>query len=313
MPYSVKISSFFIVLIFITQSLFALHPYRLSFKLEVQGETTNLNRFSCFVLPNDTISLFINDSINYDFNIFSPYGEVIEDSDYHWLYIAPDKTGQYEVLIQKQNSNEQMTLLAFVMTPATEVKDGYLNGYRIGEYPAEKYKNKENYRNPIGFIEVNEENKEVYLSPHFQLKQFLCKQKSGWPKYVVIKPLMLLKLELVLEKLNESGIKANTLFLMSAYRTPFYNKAIGNVKYSRHIFGDAIDLYVDDNHDAVMDDLNKDGIISMRDAEVIQSIVNKMDNNPEYNDLLGGMGKYNKNAAHTYFIHIDTRGYKARW
>ena len=62
-----------------------------------------------------------------------------------------------------------------------------------------------------------------------------------------------------------------------------------------------------------MDDLNKDGIISMSDAEVIRGIVNKMDNDPEYEDLLGGMGKYNKNAVHTYFIHIDTRRYKARW
>lgn len=308
-----KISSLFIVLIFITQSLFALHPYRLSFDVEVQGETTSLNRFSCFVLADDTVSLFIGDSSNNDYSIFSSSGEIIEDSYHHWLYITPDKIGQYEVLIQKQNSEEQMTLLVFIMTPATEIKDGYLIGYRIGKYPSEKYKNKENYRNPPGFIEVNEENKDVYLSPHFQLKQFLCKQKSGWPKYVVIKQRMLMKLELVLERLNESGIKANTLFLMSAYRTPFYNKAIGNVKYSRHIFGDAIDLYVDDNYDAVMDDLNKDGIISMKDAEVIQSIVNKMDNDPEYNNLLGGMGKYNKNAAHTYFIHIDTRGYKARW
>ena len=308
-----KINSLFIVLIFITQSLFALHSYRLSFDVKVQDEVTSLNRFSCFVLPNDTVSLIINDSSNNDYSIFSSSGEIIEDSYHHWLFIAPDKIGQYEVLIQKQNSDEQMTLLVFVLTPATDVKGEYLNGYRIGKYPSEKYKNKENYRNPPGFIEVNEENKDVYLSPHFQLKQFLCKQKSGWPKYVVIKQRMLMKLELVLEKLNESGINVTTLFLMSAYRTPFYNKAIGNVKYSRHIFGDAIDLYVDDNYDAVMDDLNKDGIISMKDAEVIQSIVNKMDNDPEYNNLLGGMGKYNKNAAHTYFIHIDTRGYKARW
>ena len=101
--------------------------------------------------------------------------------------------------------------------------------------------------------------------------------------------------------------------LKNVNRCSFYNKAIGNVKYSRHIFGDAIDIYVDDNYDAVMDDLNKDGIISMSDAEVIQSIVNEIDNDPEYEDLLGGMGKYNKNAAHTYFIHIDTRGYKDRW
>jgi len=101
--------------------------------------------------------------------------------------------------------------------------------------------------------------------------------------------------------------------LKNANRCSLYNKAIGNAKYSRHIFGDAINFYVDDNYNAVMDDLNKDGIISMSDAEVIQSIVNEIDDDPEHEDLLGGMGKYNKNAEHTYFVHIDTRGYKARW
>jgi len=255
--------------------------YRVSFHVKVGDEITNLERFSYFLLPGDTLVLSIADDKLEHYSIFSHNGDLISPLDDQWFYIAPE--------------------------------NGFLNGYRIGNYPDDNYKNKKNYQNPVGFIEVTQENKDVYLSPHFQLKQFLCKQQSDWPKYVVIKPRMLRKLELVLEELNNAGVKANTLFLMSAYRTPYYNKAIGNVKYSRHIYGDAIDIYVDENHDAVMDDLNKDGITSMKDADVVQKIIEQIDSNPDNKELIGGMGKYNKNAVHTYFIHIDTRGYKARW
>jgi uncharacterized protein YcbK (DUF882 family) len=299
--------------------LFAVHAllagpvYRVSFHVKIGDEITNLERFSYFVLPGDTLTLSVTGDKQNNYSIYSHDGELISPSGDHWLYVAPSQKGNYKVLIQEQASDENMLLQVFVMVPATEIRDGYLNGYRIGNYPDDNYKNKKNYQNPVGFIEVTQENKDVYLSPHFQLKQFLCKQKSDWPKYVVIKPRMLRKLELVLEELYKAGVKAKTLFLMSAYRTPYYNKSIGNVKYSRHIYGDAIDIYVDENHDAVMDDLNKDGVSSMKDADVVQKIIEIIDNNPDNKELIGGMGKYNKNAAHTYFIHIDTRGYKARW
>jgi uncharacterized protein YcbK (DUF882 family) len=157
------------------------------------------------------------------------------------------------------------------------------------------------------------DNENIYLTPHFMLRQFLCKQSSGWPKYVVVKPRMLRKLELILEKLNESGAEAKTFFLMSAYRTPFYNKSIGNVKFSRHIYGDAIDMYVDDNHDGRIDDLNKDGKIDIKDAKVIAKVVDDIERQHQYKEFIGGMGVYNKTSNHTYFVHVDTRGYRARW
>lgn len=100
---------------------------------------------------------------------------------------------------------------------------------------------------------------------------------------------------------------------MSGYRTPYYNKSIGNVKFSRHVFGDAADIYVDEDLDGVIDDLDNNGKHDMADALVIHSIINKMENDPENEHLVGGMGSYKKNTAHTYFIHVDTRGYKARW
>jgi len=165
----------------------------------------------------------------------------------------------------------------------------------------------------VGFVEVTKKNKDLFITPHFQLKQFLCKQTSNWPKYVVLNPILLLKLEHIVTTLNKRGLDASTLFVMSGYRTPYYNKAIGNVKYSRHIYGDAADIYVDENLDGVFDDLDKDGKGSMADAMLIHEIINNFEADPENEHFVGGMGKYNKNSAHTYFIHIDTRGYKARW
>lgn len=287
---------------------------RLDFKVNINHEIiTNLERFSYFILPDSVISISVEDNQQGTYSVQSEAGQVIKHNDKYWLYVAPEQKGDYQITIQNRETGKTMTLLIFVMIPASELKNGYLNGYRIGNYPEENYKHKISYQKPKGFIEVTPENKNVFLTPHFQLKQFLCKEQGGWPKYVVIKPLILQKIELLMDKLHENGIEAKTLFLMSAYRTPYYNKAIGNVKYSRHQYGDAVDIYVDENLDGVIDDLDGDGISTIKDAEVIKQLVEQIEADPANKDLIGGMGKYNKNSAHTYFIHIDTRGYRARW
>jgi len=71
---------------------------------------------------------------------------------------------------------------------------------------------------------------------------------------------LLLKLELILEKVNQKGYPCETLAIMSGYRTPYYNKAIGNVKYSRHLWGGTADVFIDeDPEDEMIDDLNRNG------------------------------------------------------
>ena len=42
---------------------------------------------------------------------------------------------------------------------------------------------------------------------------------------------------------------------------------------SRHQFGDAADIIIDDNKDGRMDDLNRDGRVDVADADVIQRAV----------------------------------------
>ena len=285
-----------------------------SLKLTVDNhEPVSLSRYFTTVLPGKAINLKVESSDLNKLVITSHYGNLLYKGDGQWNYISPEKPGNYSVVIKDQISKKETVLTIFVLTPATKQVGEYLNKYKIGNYPEERYKGNGKYSKPQGFIEVTESNKNVFITPHFQLKQFLCKQESGWPKYVLLDPSLLIKLEQLIDGLAAREHKVSTLTIMSGYRTPFYNKAIGNVKYSRHIYGDAADVYVDDNLDGVMDDLDNNNKSEMLDAMVLHEVLSDLENDPENEHLVGGIGKYNKNSAHTYFIHVDTRGYKARW
>jgi uncharacterized protein YcbK (DUF882 family) len=102
---------------------------------------------------------------------------------------------------------------------------------------------------------------------------------------------------------------------MSGFRSPQYNAGggdkTGRANLSRHMYGDANDVWIDNNGDGQMDDLNHDGRIDIRDSQVICSAVERVEQeNPE---LVGGCGVYPGNGAHGPFTHIDARGYRARW
>ncbi|HEY5622313.1 MAG TPA: D-Ala-D-Ala carboxypeptidase family metallohydrolase, partial [Gammaproteobacteria bacterium] len=61
------------------------------------------------------------------------------------------------------------------------------------------------------------------------------------------------------------------------YRTPFYNRAIGNVPNSRHVFGGAADIFLDRApRDGQMDDINFDGIEDFRDAQRLYQIAHEL-------------------------------------
>src|SRR5206468_2678029 len=104
---------------------------------------------------------------------------------------------------------DAITVHAFEMVPATAVKKGLMNGYRIGAYPAKPLKGNPLYVPPVGFIEVTKDNQETKVSPHFVLKQFLCKEDTSkqFPKYIVLKERLPLKLEAILERVNAMNVK----------------------------------------------------------------------------------------------------------
>ncbi|MDB4948089.1 MAG: hypothetical protein JWM27_738 [Gemmatimonadetes bacterium] len=193
-------------------------------------------------------------------------------------------------------------------------RDGYLNGYHIGRYPTEGEVRADEYAPPQGFIEVTPENQDTRVSEHFRLRDFLTKdQFEVWPKYLALDLRLVDKLELVMQELNAMGVRAERFAIMSGYRTPQYNGpgGDGRARLSRHMYGDASDVWVDNDGDGRMDDLNGDGASDERDGEVIRRAVERVE--AAHPDLIGGCGVYLSSDTHGPFVHVDARGFRARW
>jgi uncharacterized protein YcbK (DUF882 family) len=131
----------------------------------------------------------------------------------------------------------------------------------------------------------------------------------------VLREPLLDKLELVISDLQAHGIPVQHMQVMSGFRAPEYNQLDvrpgGRVADSRHQYGDAADVFVDNNGDERMDDLNHDGRVDAGDARVILQAVERVEN--AHPSLIGGAGLYSATSAHGPFIHIDARGNRARW
>ncbi len=209
------------------------------------------------------------------------------------------------------------------MRPRSEKRNGRLGLYYIGTYPGETGPVRapakapaDRYRPPSGFIEVTRENADTRVSEHFRLRDFLTHDQQGvWPKYLVLEMRTVDKMELVLSDLKARGLDVSGVFVMSGFRTPQYNSGGGNTGgragLSRHMYGDAADIFIDSDRNGVMDDLNRDGKSSIADSRVILEALDRVE--AAHPELIGGGGVYPAAAGHGPFIHIDTRGYRARW
>lgn len=222
-------------------------------------------------------------------------------------FAAPETPGTYSLQFRDPSGDVVNDVSLFVLEPSDNVDSaGRLNGFRMGEYPQNA---------PRGFIRLDEGDGDAHVSPSFRIGQFLCKQQPDhWPKYLLVSSPNLERLETLLAALNEDGLtEAETFFVMSGYRSPFYNTAIGSAKLSRHMYGDATDIYVDvAPKDGIMDDLNRDGALDKKDANFLydyaQDLFAQSEDTPK-----GGLGSYGSNAVHGPFVHVDGRGRPARW
>jgi peptidase M15-like protein len=285
------------------------------FAVSFNGETSAYRDTSAFVLPRATMTIEAVGGPPGDYVLTAPAGVAIQQGVRKWRYTAPARPGLYELAIDGPAKKDTIALHVFVMVPAGEVRNGVLNGYRIGAYPATPLKGNAIYTPPSGFVEVTRDNRNTKVSPHFTLEQFLCKEDTSrsFPKYVVLKERLLLKLEAILERVNQLGFDVDTLNVMSAYRTPYYNHAIGDVKYSMHQWGSASDIYIDPRKNDRMEDLNRDGRVDIRDSKWLYDAIEQMLAEKDFQKFQGGMGFYPGTGSHPPFVHVDVRGTKARW
>lgn len=203
------------------------------------------------------------------------------------------------------------------LVPFSEKRGGAIGKYRVGFWPSERGSVRAaTYQAPEGFIEVTPANQETRISEHFRLRDFLTKdQFDVWPKYLVLREDLLDKLELVIGELRTRGMLADRVVVMSGFRTPQYNAggvgAGGRSAVSRHQYGDAADVFVDHDGDGRMDDLNGDGRVNLKDATLLATVVDRVEQ--QHPALVGGVGIYPATNAHGPFVHVDVRGARARW
>jgi uncharacterized protein YcbK (DUF882 family) len=237
------------------------------------------------------------------------------------LFVTPDEAARLEPGDPRPGVRPVANvpgLVEVVLTPFSAKVDGRIGHYDLGRWPYEDGSTPLSpaYSDPRGFVEVTPENASLHVSEHFTLGEFVTKNQSNlWPKYIVLEPRLLDKLELTIAKLKETGHPVRSLFVMSGFRTPDYNALdLGpkaRSKVSRHMYGDAADVYPDDDGNGVLDDLNGDGRVDLADAKILADAAEAVER--EHPSLVGGIGIYPANRIHGPFVHIDVRGKRARW
>ena len=264
-------------------------------------------------MPGEKIPMSVSAPARRLHTVEAPQGGLTATGPNKWTWEAPSKPGVYTLKVKNPEGETIADFSAFVMVSSTRVQRGSLNGYQIGLYPDTPLKGNPIYIPPKGFIEVTRANEDTKVSPGFRIKEFLTKQKSGYPKYLVLDERLVFLLEAIGRHLEPRGWDSEDIFVMSGYRTPYYNKQLDDTKYSLHQWGRAADIFLDKDNNGKMDDFNKDGVISKDDAVALAGFLEGLAKRTELSAFIGGMGIYGSTSAHGPFVHVDTRPWRARW
>jgi hypothetical protein len=284
------------------------------FTVAIDDEPLAAGIRAVFVMPGEQLRIAARDLPGAAELVLQTSGHGVIDAKgaRHWQWRAPATPGLYPLAIYNRKQMSRLRLNVFVQRPF-DASQHEIDGYRIGRYQPQGLRGRASSAPPEGLVEVTPANRDVRLSTHFTLGDFLCHQQPDhWPKYLRVRPRLLEKLERLHGALAEAGFGERAITVMSGYRTPWYNADIGNTTvYSQHLFGGAADIFVDGDDDNRMDDLNGDGAIDTADARWLADLVDTI--TAETPALAGGMSAYPANSRHGPFVHIDVRGMRVRW
>jgi len=271
-------------------------------RVEINGREYAWDDIGRFVLAGDTLWLAIHGEEEHSGWVASA-GELTEVGG-RTFWVAPPEPGLYPLIASAGSTVK--TVNVFVMVPATELRDGCINGFRIGKY--ERTPPFPNFDKPRGFIELTEENAGTKVSPRYKLGDFAPKLQSGFPKYMILREELLVKLELLSDLVRSKGYTCERLSVLSGYRTPAGHRSGAS---SAHCYGGAADVYIDCNNDGHLDDLNRDGESSSKDSRILAGYVDELE--ALHPELVGGCGWYRRTSSRGPFIHTDVRGERTRW
>jgi len=259
------------------------------------------------------------------------------------VYIAPQSSNLFARKETDIRIPFQTELKCLVPLRVDSIEDGKVNGFEVGKYPnptnPDDLKNVDNpatvkahadiYQPPKLFYPVTKETYRLRIFKNYTLGEFDLDPRFlplTYPRYVVIHPNILRKIDLLETVVREKGVHLSKFKIFYGYRSPAYN--LGSREedggktlksgFSAHMYGLAVDILIDEDDNLVMDDLDGDGITTIEDAKALLQYVNHLDRLllEKGSDLVGGAGWYPhhdfwERGEHIQspYVHIDARGY----
>jgi hypothetical protein len=283
--------------------------------LSANGYPIEARLTAVFVLPGEAVTIRylpsyrgLDDAGRATLAIAHDQGTSRQLDSRHWRYQPPDQPYSDLHLTAEDHT---VTVRVFRLTP-WPAGAARLQNFAIGDYPDPAGRGAQAlaYQRPAGLLAVPAALRDIRVSEHFRLRQFLTGELSrADTPYIALTTPLLEALEHLLGTLRERRWEGDTLTILSAYRTPLHNASVGGARYSRHIYGDAVDLIADADGDGRMDDLNDSGTSDREDVEWLIARFMRQ----ALPVTLGGAGSYDSAGPAAAFLHLDTRGQPADW
>jgi hypothetical protein len=206
------------------------------------------------------------------------------------------KTGQKPILVHAKIDSVMNHLTT---VPFSKLAPYYLKSAGLDAEWKRKLSKKTWYK-------VGQEESLQFVVGSFRIRDFLTPDSTYFAhaehpqadqfQYLCLDRRILHKLLDLLDAMLTQGLDISQISIKHGFRHPAYNHQIGGASKSRHQFGEAIDLFVGDvNGDGRADEDDKAPLLKMLDQKIIGNA--------------GGVGKY----PGSHVIHMDVRGYRARW
>ncbi len=280
------------------------------------------------VLPGENLAVSAEHPSGTGRVILNKDGEPYRE-DYTLNFTAPMNPGAYYMsfTLTAEQASEPYELCVFVPYKATGRRaakglDLIVDGEDVGTYRDVKFSgndkvraNPDSYQPPVWWLRITPGNESFAVVPRLTVGELVAFTEDTGLRHTEVVPVcyrMWQAVEQLRKALEAKSIPGSALYLISMFRSPRYNRAVGSNAFGRHIYGDAFDFYIDLEGDGKASDLNNDGKVDRRDAYRIVSIIENLQADGRI--PMGGIGVYQTvGGDHGLTMHLDMRGHRATW
>ncbi|MCD8349452.1 MAG: hypothetical protein LUC93_02410 [Planctomycetaceae bacterium] len=244
-------------------------------------------------------------------------------------FSVPDRPGSYYIRLMLTGQSTTVGREICVVVPFKASASRNAEGYdlRVDEVEMGRYRhpsrsgnrkvraNPDSYQPPVWWFRITPMNSGFFVVPGLTAGELVVPSEDTGQPHTDLVPVvysMWRTVHTLREALATQGIPGGALKIISVFRAPKYNRAIGSNAFGRHIYGDAFDFYIDLEGDTKASDLNRDGKRDRRDAYPVVALIEDLMDDGKI--PMGGIGIYNTiGGDHEVTMHIDNRGHRATW